>query len=698
MAAYLRNRCYSKRIQCTPYELLTGNKPNVSKLNIFGSHCFAYKSQGSGKLETKSEPGIFIGYDTESPAYLVYFPDSQAVKRERLVKFTNIAPKVVVQSPPTGVIEVPVLPMPTPNTGLGGENVLEAEEETPPAQVTDETPQNETSAPLRKSSRTSLKPKYLQDYVTSAHDESFIHHCFRASVDDIPKNHKQAINSPQAAQWKKAMDQEMQALKENGTYDLAPLPPGKSAVGGRWVYSVKPDPSGERYKARFVAQGYSQEKGTDYDETFAPTAKMTSLRTFVHIAARLGLNIHQLDVKAAYLNAEIDREVYVQQPPGYEVEGEEKLYCKLKKSLYGLKQSGRLWNKNIHEFLISSGFKQSQADHCLYTKHDGRKIVLVLLWVDDIIVASNCDKVMVSFKNAMKQKYRMSDLGEVNWFLGITFSMGETFISMDQSKYISKILERFQMTDCIPVKTPCETCFNDTMKTDSQELAGSHLYREIVGSLIYVMIATRPDLSFVVTKLSQFMSKPNKCHLNAAKRVLRYLKGTIEYKLTFPKIAEPLALSGFCDSDWGAGSDRKSISGYGFNLQKSGPLIAWKSKKQQVVALSTCEAEYVAMTHAIQEALYLKQLVCDLTNSCDIKVSLGVDNQSALKLCKNPVFHQRSKHIDIKYHFIRDIIQKDLVNVYYVQSSQNLADIFTKAVPCPRLKSFVHILGIKLPT
>ena len=259
---------------------------------------------------------------------------------------------------------------------------------------------------------------------------------------------------------------------------------------------------------------------------------------------------------------------------------------------------------------------------------------------------------------------------------------------MNQSRYIQKILERFGMTDCHPVKTPCDISFTNTSRVESQDLADGRLFREIVGSLIYIMTATRPDLSYVVTKLSQFMVQPTKCHLTAAKRVLRYLKGTLDKQLVFTKSDNLVELIGFSDSDWASGEDRKSISGYCFQLQKNGALISWKSKKQQIVALSTCEAEYIALTHAVQEAKFLKQLIFDMLNLSSVKVSIGVDNQSAIKLANNPVCHQRSKHIDIRYHFIRDNVSSGEIKLQYVNTIMNIADIFTKPVSNIRMNQF----------
>ena len=491
------------------------------------------------------------------------------------------------------------------------------------------------------------------------------------------------------------MDEEMSSLTENDTYSLVELPEDRKAVGSRWVYAIKSGPEGaKRYKARFVARGFTQEHSIDYDETFSPTAQMTSLRTFLQVAANKKLEVHSMDVKTAFLNADIDYEIYVKQPEGYEVtKGDKPLYCKLKKSLYGLKQSSRMWNRNIHLYLMSNGFKQSSVDHCIYTKHDGKDFIMLLLWVDDILIASSSKELLNAFKTLLKAKYKMSDLGVLRWFLGITFEITNEFIKMDQSIYVSKMLNRFGLNDAKPVTSPCDPSFVNNIHVDSDLLEDPREYRELVGSLIYLMIATRPDISYVVTKLSQFMAKPNKNHLSAAKRALRYIKGTSNHGLKFSKVDVPLYLTGFSDSDWGSSEDCKSISGYCFQLQLCGPLISWKSKKQPVVALSSCEAEYVALTFAIQEAKYLKQLLMDLLNIENLPIDVMVDNQSSMKLAKNPVYHQRSKHINIKYLFIRDEVVSGNVRLTYVWSCSNIADIFTKPASSVKLRSFSCIRG-----
>ena len=698
MAACIRNRCINSRIGITPYEKLRGRRPDMSKLQTFGCKCFAFK-ENSGKLDAKCVEGVYVGPDPESAAHLIYFPSTQSVRKVRNVKFVREKP--LVQEVPQ-FLEMDESHLRAIPEGMGEQPCNhEAGENSTCSTDTDEgnsnTAELDNTEEPRYPTRERKPPARLEDYVVNSAEETLIDQCFYLSqASSIPTTYQQAISSPRGENWRKAMDEEMASLIENETYDLVELPEDRKIVNSKWVYTIKPGIEGEeKHKARFVARGFTQEKMVDYNETFSPTAKMTSLRAFLQVAASLSLIVHQMDVCTAFLNADIDYDIYVKQPEGYEktTEDGKPLYCKLKKSLYGLKQSGRMWNHKINSFFINNGFTQSKVDSCIYTKHEGDKVIIILLWVDDILIASSCAQLLDQFKSLLKQSFKMKDLGLVKWFLGISFEFNDNCISINQSKYIAKILERFQMSDAYPVSTPCDASFANQIHAESEFLQDPTLYRAIVGSLIYIMVATRPDLSYVVTKLSQFMSAPTKSHLSVAKRCLRYLKGTCEYGLNFSKSNENLKLIGFSDSDWGNSDDCKSISGFCFQLQSNGPLISWKSKKQPVVALSSCEAEYVALTNTIQEGKFLKQLMMDLLNVHDFTVDIMVDNQSAMKLAKNPVFHQRSKHINIKYHFIREEIFNKTVFIHYVPTCSNVADIFTKPVNCSKLKRFSCIRG-----
>ena len=393
-----------------------------------------------------------------------------------------------------------------------------------------------------------------------------------------------------------------------------------------------------------------------------------------------------MDVKTAYLNAPIDCDIFVEQPKGYEKLGKhgERLVYKLNKSLYGLKQSGRNWNMMLHGYLVKEGFTQSLADPCVYISlvdGDANKCIILIIWVDDLIISASNSTLLQSTKDNLSRQFKMKDLGVLCWFLGTEFKCSEGMVEINQTRYIEKLLSKFGMTSCKPKTSPSVLGLEKVIDTESPELHDPNLYRQIVGSLIYVMTGTRPDLCYIVTRLSQHMSKPMVENLNAVKHVLRYLKGTSQQSLKFKKSENHLMLIGFSDSDWGGNLvDRRSISGYRFQLSECGPLISWKSRKQQTVALSTCEAEYIAVAETVQEGKFLRQLCIDLKilqegNS----VLVNVDNQGAIKMAKNPMFHKRSKHIDIKYHFIRNEIQLGTINLEYVASEDNVADIFTKS-------------------
>lgn len=405
----------------------------------------------------------------------------------------------------------------------------------------------------------------------------------------------------------------------------------------------------------------------------------------MQVAVQNNYIVHQMDVKTAYLHAPIDEEIYLAQPEGFEKTSEtrEQLVCKLKKSLYGLKQSGRNWYKQLNDHLEQNNFERNKSDHCVYRKQIGNESIVVIIWVDDLIIAASNNELLNGFKDTMKAKFSMKDLGKISYFLGIQFEQKEGEITMDQKKYIQKMLERYGMSECKARYTPSELKVEgvNTEEGDNNEMANPREYREIVGSLIYAMTCTRPDISWIVSKLSQTLANPKAENLVAAEHVLRYLKGTNDYELCFKKTDEDLNLIGFSDSDWASSiEDRRSTTGYCFSLNKQGPAISWKSKKQPTVALSTCEAEYIGLATTTQESMYLAQLLSGIDNREYRCTKMYGDNQGAIALSKNPVNRQRSKHIDVKYHFIRDALSEGKIDIAYCPSEDMVADILTKPV------------------
>lgn len=354
-------------------------------------------------------------------------------------------------------------------------------------------------------------------------------------------------------------------------------------------------------------------------------------------------------------------------------------------------QSDRNWHNYLNDFLLDLCFVQSDADPCVYVKNDKEGIVIILVWVDDIIIASNSISFMESIKEKLKENFRMKDLGELSTFLGIQFERNNDVIKMNQSYYLKNVLRKFGMEGCKPRSTPCEINLSSYETDAPADEIDEKKYREMIGSLVYAMVCTRPDLCYVVTKLSQHLSKPNNSDWVILKHVLQYIKGTIDYGLTFRK--SELNLFAFCDADWASSlDDRRSISGYCFMLSENGPVVSWKSKKQASVALSTCEAEYMALSATCQEVSYLCRLLKDIVKREFEPVNIKMDNQGAIALCKNPVYHMKSKHIDIRYHFVRDYYQSKKIILEYVPSNENVADIFTKPVRKLNLLKFKNYL------
>ncbi|KAF1318445.1 Integrase catalytic core protein, partial [Globisporangium splendens] len=548
------------------------------------------------------------------------------------------------------------------------------------------------------SSKSTNRPTSLDD-LSALHAAHVVY-----SVGELPTTFESAMESSDASKWREACESEYQSLKENDTWDVVALPPGRKAIGCKWVFKVKENQDGEidRHKARLVAKGFSQKYGIDYEETFAPMAKFTSIRIILSLAAKYNLMLHQMDVKTAFLNGVLDEDIYMKQPDGYVDQAHPDYVCKLKRSLYGLKQAPRMWNQTIDAFMLECGFTKCELDHCVYVKRDGVEMVFVVLYVDDLIIACSSEGMLATTKRALCKRFEMTDMGELKYCLGMEIKRDAVSgaVSIRQTKFAQSILCKFGMSDSKPVKSPqdaslklvknmCEGgCKHDeTMKNVP--------YRSAVGCLMYLMVATRPDLAAAVGVLSQFASDPCPTHWQALKRVLRYLNGTQTHGITFSANTSG-ELIGYSDADWAGDIDsRRSTSGYAFIL--NGGCISWRSKKQRSVALSSTEAEYMALSEATQEAVWLKGILCELgEHSSDRPVKIFEDNQGSIALAKNPEFHKRTKHIDIRYHFVRGKVEDDQVVLEYCPTEDMLADMMTKAIGTNQFGALRSKLGIQV--
>ena len=532
------------------------------------------------------------------------------------------------------------------------------EQEEPPASSDDDYDDEDTTSP--KPNTSPRLPPHLPD----------------------PRTMDEALSGLLAKEWAAAMDAEYAALMRNVTWELTDLPPWRRAIGAKWVFKTKRDSEGNvtKYKARLVAKGFLQVKGKDYDETFAPVARLTSIRTILAVAAAEGLRVEQLDVDSAYLNGIMDKDIYMTQPLGYVDQSRPNAVCKLLKSLYGVKQAGKLWNDVAHTALVEEGYIQSPSDPCIYTRTTEKGRIIIGLYVDDFIVAA--PPVMVKeFIAFMRSRFQIKELGQAEFIIGIHVIIDETGISIDQGTYIQTFVNELGMGDSNPVHVPVSGGdVNATVCAQEGENAPVPLtaYKKIVGKVMYAMIGTRPDIAFAVSFLGRFAAKPTTLHMAMAKRLLAYLnaypKGTIHYPYTDGKVH----LEGYADADWGGDKTRRSTGGYTFLL--NGAPISWSSKRQETVAISTMQAEYIAATAACKEAVYLRALLADLGHPQQYPTRIHEDNQAAIALAKNPVQHARSKHIDIQHHWIRECISEQRVHIQHVATADQIADLFTKGL------------------
>ena len=417
---------------------------------------------------------------------------------------------------------------------------------------------------------------------------------------------------------------------------------------------------------------------------------METIRTVLALAAQFELKVFQLDVKSAFLNGEIKEEVYVEQPMGYEVKGKEEKVYRLRKALYGLKQAPRAWNSKIDGYFIKNGFNRSTSEPSLYVKKKGTEFLVLCLYVDDLIYFGSSMNMVEDFKKKMMKEFEMTDMGLMKYFLGIQVRQEKGKIFMCQEKYIEDLLKKYHMDKSKPISTPM--ALNERLQqNDGVEKIDAKVYRSLVGSLIY-LTNTRPDIMHSVSVVSRFMNDPSKAHFSVAKRILRYLNGTKKQGIQYEK-EDNCKLVGFTDSDWaGSLDDRKSTSGYIFCLGSNA--ISWSSKKQKSVALSSAEAEYIAATDSACEAVWLRRILKDLQFDQEESTKIFCDNMSAIAMTKNPVFHARSKHIELRHHFIRDLVNKGEICIEFVSTHDQPADILTKSVTIEKFEKFKNFLKI----
>ena len=516
-----------------------------------------------------------------------------------------------------------------------------------------------------------------------------------------PSCYKEAMLAGDKSQWELAMQSEISSIEQNKTWELVPLPKGQKVLPCKWVFKKKfTSPNATpKYKARLVAKGFKQEYGIDFEEIFLLVVKMMTLRLMLALAATTkNLELAQMDVKTAFLHGDLDEEIYMAQPEGFEKSGKEHMVCKLRKSLYGLKQAPRQWYHKFDTFMRSQGFKRSNEDPCLYVKkpRDGQLIMLIL-YVDDMLIAGHSKKDIADLKQKLSSQFDMKDLGDAHHILGmrVTRDRKKGLLYLSQEEYVHKVLERFNMQSGRSVSTPLPAYLklskDDCPKSVEDKAAMAKVpYASACGSLMYAMVATRPDIAYAVGVVSRYMSNPGKKHWDAVKSILRYLSGTADRQLCYGR--GELSIQGYVDSDYaGCVDTRRSTTGWIYTF--AGAAISWRSKLQDCTSVSTTEAEYVAASEACKEAIWLARLVGDL----GIKVQLPLlhcDSQSAIALAKNPVFHARTKHIDVRHHFVRECLAEKRIDLEKIHTTANTADALTKSLSSERFQCCRQSMGI----
>uniref|UniRef100_A0A251T6N3 Putative zinc finger, CCHC-type n=1 Tax=Helianthus annuus TaxID=4232 RepID=A0A251T6N3_HELAN len=729
---YILNRTVTKtRPNVTPFEAWNGRKPNVEHLKVFGSVAYVHiPKQKWNKLDDKTEKMIFVGYSENSKGYKLFNPLTNKITISRDVIFDESKRWVVnneLNETPYMILEDGAVPIdqsiedrnpteehhePNPirqenmpdnmevNSNLTGPEHIQQNhddseldptssqsqhnEEVSSSDSENETIRTRSVKSVYRNTRALTNEEILQKY----NENQVINFVLYTSMD--PTTYEEASKD---GKWIDAMNKEMESIYKNETWDLVDPPKNQKPIGVKWIYKTKYDEKGnvDKYKARLVVKGYKQKFGIDYQEVFAPVIRFETVRLVLALAAQNDWYLHQMDVKTAFLNGKLKEQVFIDQPQGYIKPGEETKVCHLKRALYGLKQAPRAWYSRIDTYFIHHNFRKCTYEHTLYIKSTKEGKLVICLYVDDLIIASNSMKLISEFKDEMKKEFEMTDMGKLHYFLGMEVSYEDGNIILSQKKYMRNLLEKYRMNQCNTVSTPMEYGIK-LSKDDPEEFKDESMYRSLVGSLMY-LTNTRPDIMFAVSKVSRFMESPKRSHWEAAKRILKYVKGTLDQGITYSKGGKQ-KLVGFSDSDYaGNVDDSKSTSGYIFHLG-SGP-ISWQSKKQKVVALSSTEAEYMALTLAGCQAIWLKGILDELQGKDNYSIPIYCDNKSTICLAKDPVYHGKSKHIRVKYHFIRDLIRREDVTILFCATKDQLADIMTKALQPKdflRLKTLLRMM------
>ena len=747
----------------TPYEWRFNLRPNLKHVRVWGCPVI-YKVHGHvRKLADKGRDGYYLGADTNSRSVVILDKETRKIVKSGHVLFNEIIPRrlevdgqedsetIRLWSLQSGEGERTVTEEVTNfdltdqdrgEDGLFNSTSLEHTEELSDddeeegelegdARFADEEP-DEEYWPTEKKQRREVTGRTLRSGV------SFLA-VLSGSTEDgpaTPNTYQEALSSHEAPQWRLAIAEELAALEANYTWDVVELPDNFKPLESKWVFKIKwnVDHTPARFKGRLTIKGFIQIHGRDYWETFSPVAKLISLRVFFALAAHMDMHLFQMDVNNAFLNAELKEEIYMRVPDGFDLDSylralpqdnklrqipSHRIVLKLNKALYGLKQAPREWYLNVSSFIKTKlGYKQLDSDSCLFIRRTDDTISLLALYVDDMVLASTCQDSLQSDVDKFNKEYKMKNIGEPELIVGLNVIRDKKVgtITLSQEKYVHELIDKFGIKDKKVASTaadygkPLTKAQCPTTDEERLEMA-KYPYREVVGSLMYLSVGVRPDISFIVSELSKYLANPGLAHWNAAVRVLRYLKGCPSLGVTYKRgegrkatlqaysdfnykgpsrrqqqKEKKLKLVAFSDADWGGDKDTRR-SHTGGVLFLAGGAVAWISKKQSSVAMSSAEAEYMAASLVCREVIWIRSILAEFGFNQDGPTVIREDNEACIQMSKNPVNHSKTKHIDLHYHFVRERVETGEVALDWVSTSEMIADMLTKAVTPAIFKS-----------
>lgn len=676
-ATYLINRTATRGREKTPAELWHGQQPNLSHLRIFGSEAYAKINTRQLKLEQRSEKLVFVGY--AGTAYRLWDSEKRKIVIRRDVSFLEKARGNTAESK---IREVIPLVESEESIGTDGseersyvdEKLAEGElEDLQTVQLDSE--ENSDDEPFLGFERNDAagKPKIREEKAGHQRNVKLP----KKYEDFVMMTYTEALEGPDGECWRTAVEEEKKSLLENKTWTVVKseeVPAGKRVLSSRWIFRKKDD---GQYKARLVVRGCQQRAGLDYSDTYSPVLNIGSLRMLLGIAQNRGYELQTFDIKTAFLYGKLEEPAYMYPPEGMDIDG----ICKLEKSLYGMKQAPLMWNTRIKDYLKLKGMFPLVSEPCIFTNSEGS--LILGLYVDDGIVVGENQQCVNKMMEDLGQEFAIKIQKNPTRFLGIELRRTVDKLHLSQRDTITRLLENYNMSDAKSVATPAVGEQLDSETTVLQNFP----YRELLGSLLYISSKTRPDIAYAVNRCSRNVENPTHEDVVAVKRILRYLKGTVDLGIEFGSDTPVEQLIGYCDSDYaGDPQTRKSTTGY--IIYGCGGPVGWCTRKQPVVALSTAEAEYIAAAECTKELMYLKTVLEEIL-CVEVQVELNIDNQSAISLVKNGVINRRSKHIDVRFHYVHEKLREGMLKVSYCPSEHQRADMFTK--PLPNVKFKTHL-------